>query len=276
MAVNNDLNISVTGIINADGAGAFSGTTTTNHRVLLGGASSNISAANAGSTGQLLQSAGAADPTWSIPTYPGTSGSVGKILRADGTNIGYSTPTYPNTATSTGTVLRADGTNWVASTATFPDTAGASGNVLVSDGTNWVSTQVASGWLVASVTLTSSQVKNLTTTPIQIVGLSGAGKVYVVLTVIYKLVYGGTTPFVAAGANVVITQNGVALTAAVGTGVFTSTANEYVSAGLAWTSINAASTVENQTLTVKNTGTAITGDVANDSSFVVTVYYMAV
>lgn len=80
-------------------AGGGTGTTTlTNHGVLIGQATSAITATAAGSAGQVLQSGGAAaDPT-------------------------YSTATFPSTATGTGTILRADGTNWVATTATYPAT----------------------------------------------------------------------------------------------------------------------------------------------------------
>ncbi len=73
-------------------------TTLTNHGVLVGAATSAITQLSAGSSGQVLQSGGAAaDPA-------------------------YSTATYPATATGTGTILRADGTNWVATTATYPST----------------------------------------------------------------------------------------------------------------------------------------------------------
>jgi hypothetical protein len=40
----------------------------------------------AGSTGQLLRSAGAAAPTWTTATFPATAGSAGNLLISDGTN----------------------------------------------------------------------------------------------------------------------------------------------------------------------------------------------
>jgi hypothetical protein len=88
--------------------------TTQQFNVLVGGASNTIGNVIPGAAGQIFQSNGAANPS-------------------------FSTATYPSTATGTGKILRADGTNWVASTATYPDTAGTSGNVLTSDGTNWSS-----------------------------------------------------------------------------------------------------------------------------------------
>lgn len=49
--------------------------------------------------------------------------SVGKIMRADGTNFIASTATYPDNATTTGNVLMADGTNWVSTAPTSTATA---------------------------------------------------------------------------------------------------------------------------------------------------------
>lgn len=40
----------------------------------------------AGSTGQILQSAGAAAPTWTTATFPATAGTLGYVLTSDGTN----------------------------------------------------------------------------------------------------------------------------------------------------------------------------------------------
>jgi hypothetical protein len=40
----------------------------------------------AGSSGQILQSAGAATPVWSTATYPATAGTSGNVLRSNGTN----------------------------------------------------------------------------------------------------------------------------------------------------------------------------------------------
>ncbi len=71
-----------------------------------------------GSTGQVLQSAGASTfPTWSTPTYPSTSGTARKILVSDGTNNVYSTETYAVPSTS-GKVMQSDGTNWTSATPT--------------------------------------------------------------------------------------------------------------------------------------------------------------
>lgn len=70
----------------------------TNGALFVGRGTNTASASlSTGSSGQLLQSAGATDPAWT-------------------------TATYPSTATGTGTILRANGTNWLATTSTYPDT----------------------------------------------------------------------------------------------------------------------------------------------------------
>lgn len=94
----NSLNITAAGLVKFDGTATFSGVTTTQFDVLVGGATNGISSVGPGSTGQVLQSGGNA------------------------ANPAYSTATYPVTATGTGTLLRADGTNWVATTSTYPNT----------------------------------------------------------------------------------------------------------------------------------------------------------
>jgi hypothetical protein len=73
-----------------------------------------------GSTnGQMLQvnSGAATGLSWSTPTYPSASGSVGKIMRSDGTNNVYSTATYPDTV-AVSTILYGSGANVVGALAT--------------------------------------------------------------------------------------------------------------------------------------------------------------
>lgn len=96
---------------------------------------------NPGAAGKVLQSANAAIPTWSTPTYPSASGTLGLFLISDGTNNVYSTSTIPSSAGATaGKALVSDGTNYVLSAFAFPTTVGATGTILRSDGTNWTAT----------------------------------------------------------------------------------------------------------------------------------------
>lgn len=95
--------------------------------------------ANPGVAGKMLQSANAAIPAWSTPTYPSASGTLGKLLISDGTNNVYSTSTFPTSAGATANkLLLSDGTNYVLSTPTFPNASATSRKIIVSDGTNWV------------------------------------------------------------------------------------------------------------------------------------------
>lgn len=76
-----------TGQLSVARGGSGAGTLT-NHGVLLGQGTSAIAATSAGSSGQILQSAGAsADPAWSTATYPATAGSAGNVPRSNGTNF---------------------------------------------------------------------------------------------------------------------------------------------------------------------------------------------
>lgn len=135
--------------------------------------------ANPAAAGKVLQSANAAIPAWSTPTYPSASGSAGVILRSDGTNNVYTTATYPATTTinqilfsnaantitgitaansgvlvssstgvpsmlaagTTGQVLQASSAGTPSwSTPTYPSASGSTGVILRSDGTNYVAT----------------------------------------------------------------------------------------------------------------------------------------
>ena len=146
-------------------AGGGTGQTTlTNHGVLVGAGTSAITQLAAGSAGQALLSGGAsADPAYSTPTYPSTSGTSGKVLVSDGTNNVYSTPTFPNASATSRKIIVSDGTNWVASTETWA-TPGTNGNVLTSNGTNWTSAAAAGGTFVKQVRASTTTNATLTTT----------------------------------------------------------------------------------------------------------------
>lgn len=98
--------------------GPYTPATYTLDGVLYGNGTSSIGATAAGSSGQLLQSAGGAGspPAWTTATFPTTAGTAGKILRSDGTNFVDSTATYPNTVTA-GDLLLATASNVIGSLA---------------------------------------------------------------------------------------------------------------------------------------------------------------
>lgn len=94
---------------------------------------------NPAAAGKMLQSGNASIPTWSTPTYPSASGTLGKLLISDGTNNVYSTSTFPTSAGATaGKMIVSDGTNYILTTPTFPNASVTTRKIIVSDGTNWV------------------------------------------------------------------------------------------------------------------------------------------
>ncbi len=88
---------------------------------------SAIAFSAAGSSGQVLLSQGASPPIWSTPTFPGTVGPVGTILRSDGTNYVATTATYPTT-TSINKILYSSANNVIG------EIASGNNSVLVTNG----------------------------------------------------------------------------------------------------------------------------------------------
>lgn len=90
----------------ADSAAAQKGVVKTNsviHGVLLGGATQElINSTTAGTSGQILQSKGAAtDPTWTTATYPATT-TAGEVLWSSAANVVATSPSI--TISSTGVI----------------------------------------------------------------------------------------------------------------------------------------------------------------------------
>lgn len=121
-----DTSILTTGLLPIARGGTNSNATPTNGGVGYGTGTAHAYTA-AGSTGQILQSAGAASPTWSTATYPSTGGTTGTILRSNGTNFVNSTSTFADTY-AVSTILYASSANTVAGLAT------ANNAVLVTNG----------------------------------------------------------------------------------------------------------------------------------------------
>lgn len=115
------------GLLYSSGSSNVVGLATANNGMLVTSASGVPSIlAGPGTTGNILQSNAAAAPSFSIATFPGTSGTAG-------------------------TILRSNGTNWVNSTSTFADTYGIN-TILYNASANTVSglATAASGVLVTS------------------------------------------------------------------------------------------------------------------------------
>lgn len=77
-----------------------------------------------------------ANMTW---TFPDGMGTAGQLLQTDGsTNVSWTGATFPTGSSTARKMLVSDGTNYVASTETWA-VPGTSGHILQSDGTNWTS-----------------------------------------------------------------------------------------------------------------------------------------
>ncbi len=106
-----------------------------------GGTGANITASNGGifystgsvgallsgtaTAGKILSSGASSAPSWSVPTFPVSSATAGKVIRSDGTNWIASTSTWPEVS-GIGKIIRASAYNgvstWSNSTSTFADT----------------------------------------------------------------------------------------------------------------------------------------------------------
>lgn len=256
--------VSLGGSATVNVSGPPSATTLTNHGVVIGQATSAVTATATGSSGQVLQSRGAsADPS-------------------------YSTATYPTTAGANGTLLQSDGTNIVNTTATYPSVAGTSGNVLTSDGTNWNSSASTGVGLLklATITLTNAQIKALHGTPVEVIAAPGSGKGIVVVGATAKFIYGGTNAFTAGASqtiNLYYNNTGAQITspsAFISNTMIVGTFNRFsVDVGLNINSLLALSPglLDNVNVAAYNpVATEISGNAANDNTISLTIAYYIV
>ena len=150
----------ISGILGLSSGGTNANLTAVNGGIVYSGTSAFAISA-AGSAGQMLQSGGAASPTWTIATYPSTAGTSGKIMQSNGTNFVASTPTFPTTGGTAGQVLTSDGTNWTTSTTsdgqiTLPASGSATANSAVALGGSLTTRHV--GLFYVPQTLTINQI----------------------------------------------------------------------------------------------------------------------
>lgn len=196
-----------------------------------------------------------------------------------------------NVTAEAGKVLQGAGVGVAStfSTATYPSTAGTSGNVLTSDGTNWTSSSAAlpSQLSVATLTLTSQQIKALHATPIQFIAAPGAGKVICLVGNIWAIkFYGGSNVFVAGAAQQIGLYYGTTLSALAAATPYV-IQNAQITAGASYIynqTILAIgplgttpSSFQNIALNLYNpVVTEISGNAANDNTITITaLYYIA-
>ncbi len=169
----NSLNLTTAGIVRFNGVSVFTGETVTNHAVLVGAASNDITSVGPGTTNTVLLGNTGADPSFGAVPAGALPGS-GQITLSNGTNIsvtgspvalgGAATinvagPPSATTLTNHGVVI-GQGTSAVVataagsvgqvlqsggasadptySTATYPSTASGTGTILRANGTNWL------------------------------------------------------------------------------------------------------------------------------------------
>lgn len=119
-----------------------------------------------------------------------------------------------------------------------------------------------------TLTLTSLQIKALRATPIQILAATGANTSVNLIKAVAKLNYGGSTPFLT-GQNIAIQCNSVSQSGNFSATFITGSATQYMSVNR-----NGGLVASNTAFLVKNTGAVeITGDVLNDSTLTIIMWY---
>ena len=160
---------------------------------------------------------------------------------------------------------------------------GLSGLVTSNGGSNNLNVAPSKGILQsANVALTSSQVKNLSKTPVTIIPAPGPGDIITSYFASFKLVYGGHNAFTAGGNVNISYYDGSSAFLIVGnllTNTFiTSTSNTYLisfSANLGGSSDIPPNQIENLPIVLENLGGSdYGGNAANDNQIVCSIQYV--
>jgi hypothetical protein len=125
-------------------------------------------------------------------------------------------------------------------------------------------------------TLTSSQIKNLNASPVQLLPPPGSGKMYVLISSTGKLIYGGTTPFIAAASQTIDIYFGTSIQVitAISNSTIIATDTSYSETSAVSSLSVIATSVENTAWNLYNPQlTEISGDVANDSTMSGSIIY---
>ncbi len=135
------------------------------------------------------------------------------------------------------------------------------------------SIQNGNGFNCYSVSLTSAQVKALVGTPIVVIPAVGAGIGVVPIRGICKLTYGGNNAFTNVQ-NLTLVYTGTTTTFGnFNSNVFSATANTYGYLNPLATGIVANTSVENNSMSIVNLATDLTGNAANDNTVTINIYY---
>ena len=259
----NSIDETTTGILGFTST-SFTGTSATNHNVILGAStlSTLTNVAPSSTSGVPLISQGAAvDPAFGTMVVAGGGTGVTSFTA-------YSVIT--GGTSSTGALQNVSG-------------VGTSGQLLVSNGAGalpaWQTVSPTNNILSATLTLTSAQIKSLNASPQTIVAAPGANKAIGVVTVWGRLNYGGTNAFVATSGTINArwkdnTGPITGTSSLMGQSQIQATFSNYgFRATTAQNSTATANLLDNQPLVIGNSGAEITGNAANNNTMTFIVYY---
>jgi hypothetical protein len=258
------------GVLVSNGAGDISEVTTTNHSLLIGNASGTISSLGVATNGQIPIGSTGVDPvlnTITAGTGITVTNGAGTITIAS-TGAGLTFDGNTGSATESGGIINIVGTGGLSTTA--------SGNTVTINGGGNVPISL-------QFTLTSTQIKNLATTPLQVIAAQGANKLIIIRNVDMSFVYGGHNAFTnVSNIDLYYVTNLTANFAggAVGSTQLISGTNNAYQVNLVGnsSSLLTASNMVNQPIVVgvDSMNTNITGNAANDNSIVFVVNYEVV
>jgi len=170
------------------------------------------------------------------------------------------------------------GVNYFDGSALLTTAVGTATHVLTSNGAGVAPTFQAAGGgeLSTSVVLTSSQVKALNTTPIELIAAPGSGNVIQVFGVSVKMTYGGTNVFTGPSFSTInLGYDGsppIDIGFAMSKGSVIRSADAYAF-NTNLSPDNLLSTMENKKVVIYNPSTDFAGNAADDNTVTVTSYY---
>lgn len=263
---------------------------------LTAGVATWVNASSLGSLTQIDGDSGSATPTAGVVNVIGTAAQIDSTAASDTVTLSLIGPYTPATYTDNGVLVGSgassitalsvgsDGQLLVGATGAdpaFATLASADGSVAFTTGANTLDlsadTAASQSMKYADVTLTSTEIKALATTPIELVAAPAAGASLLFMGALFKLNYGSNV-FTEGGDNL-----GIKFTNAAGfqvsntietTGFIDQSADTQTNAIPAADAIVASASAEAAALVLDNLGSNIAGNAADDSTLTVRTYYL--
>jgi len=158
-------------------------------------------------------------------------------------------------------------------------TVGTASQIYIAN-TNLPATFQSNNVLTTTVQMTSTQIKAMNASPIEIIPAPGSGKYIVILSTLWAKVYGGSNAFVNAGGQTLQLQWGTLSSPVPLNGGFSSAALTSTTTNYNMIIRNNSSTVTNQSklenkniVATQSSAIEITGNLANDNVINITVWY---